>query len=336
MKSDGIKRSVRANRHDRVPGDAPSMGRVARMPGTGLPRKTRAKRRKSGEGGKGGASRQGRRRALLTTTLVLAGLAVVVVGGIFWMWLRPKMISGENEVREKQAQVELPVRVASKFPSPSEEAALALVKHALAIREPAEVAGFFRPGAASPEEIVAYLGKLESVDGGISGYDWLSSMDVNRLSVDGVLVKFKGGDTPRTRLALLTPDAGGQWKIDFDAFARTVKPAWSEILEKRADPALVRVYAAVDSYYNGPFQDDKEWICYGMASPDIDGILTGYCKAGSPQAAAMKWIFSKETKLNRVTLELRRVEGAGTRQFEISRVLAEDWVMGDVAFDAGF
>ncbi|MEY3898018.1 MAG: hypothetical protein RLZZ214_3539 [Verrucomicrobiota bacterium] len=330
MKSDGIKRSVRANRHDRVAGDAPSIGRVARMPGTGLPRKTRGKRRK------GDGVRPGRRRALLTATLVLAGLAVAVVGGIFWMWLRPKMLSGENEVRERQAQVELPVRVASKFPSPSEEEALALVKHALAIREPSAIPGFFRPGAASPEEIVRYLGNLESVDGPISGYDWLSSMDVNRLWVDGVLVKFKGGDTPQTRLALLTPDAGGKWKIDFDAFARTVKPAWSEILEKRADPALVRVYAAVDSYYNGPFQDDNQWICYGMASPDIDGILTGYCKAGSPQAAALKWIFSKESKLNRVTLELRRVEGAGTRQFEISRVLAEDWVMGAAAFDTGF
>jgi hypothetical protein len=335
MKSDGIKRSVRANRHDRAPGDAPSMGRVARMPGTGLPMKTRGKRRKSGEGGKSGASRLGR-RALLTTTLVLAGLAVMLLGGIFWMWLRPKMVSGENEVRQKRAQVELPVRVASKFPSPSQEDALALVKDALAIRDPAEIARFFRPGGASPEEIVGYLAKLEAVDGAISGYDWLSSMDVNRLYVDGVLVKFKGEDAPRTRLALLTPDAEGKWKIDFDAFARTVKPAWSEILEKRADPALVRVYAAVDSYYNGPFQDDKEWICYGMASPDIDGILTGYCKAGSPQAAAMKWIFSKEAKLNRVTLELRRVEGAGVRQFKVARVLAEDWVMAEAPFDAGF
>jgi hypothetical protein len=138
-----------------------------------------------------------------------------------------------------------------------------LVKQALAIREPAKVPAFFRPCDSSPEEIVAYLGSLEAVDGRISGYDWLSSMDVNRLSVDGVLVKFTGDDAPRSRLALLTPDAEGKWRIDFDAFARTVKPAWSEILEKAADSALVRVYAATDSYYNGPFRDDTQWICYG-------------------------------------------------------------------------
>jgi hypothetical protein len=57
---------------------------------------------------------------------------------------------------------------------------------------------------------------------------------------------------------------------------------------------------------------------------------------GSPQAAALKSIFAQEAKLHRVALELRRVEGAGTRQFEISRVLAEDWVMGEVPFDERF
>lgn len=336
MKSDGIKRSVRANRHDRVPGDAPSIGRLSRMPGTGLPKKSRGRRkRKHGERGKRGRARFGR-RALLTTTFALAGVAVLLLGGFFWLWLRPKLESSGDLAARNQEAAEPVVRVASKFPSPLEQEVLALVKKALAIRDPAEIPAFFRSGASSPEEIAAFLGGLEAADGMISGYDWLSSMDVNRLSVDGVLVKFKGGDTPRSRLALLTPDAEGKWRIDFEAFARTVKPAWGEILEKRAATALVRVYTAADSYYNGPYRDDTQWVCYGMASPDIDGILSGYCKVGSPQAAAMKWIFAKEAKLNRVTLELRWVEGAGARQFEVSRVLAEDWVMGEVPFDERF
>ena len=336
MKSDGIKRSVRANRHERAPGDAPSMGRVARMKGTGLPRKRRDKRRKSAEGGKTGKARVFRRRALLTTTFVFAGLAVVLIGGFFWMWLKPKMESGKSEVQQKQAQAAPLVRVASKFPSPSEEDALGMVKLALAIREPERIPEFFRPGSSSPEEIVRYLSNLEAADGEISGYEWLSSMDVNRLSVDGVLVKFKSEDKPRSRLVLVTPDAEGKWKIDFDGFARTVKPAWGEVLEERTKSAQVRVYAAEDSYYNGPFRDENEWICYGMASPDIEGILSGYCKIGSPQAAALKWIFSKGAKLNRLTLELKRIEGAGLRQFEISRVLAEDWLMSEVPFDTDF
>lgn len=40
--------------------------------------------------------------------------------------------------------------------------------------------------------------------------------------------------------------------------------------------------------------------------------------------------------LKRMTLELRHVEGAQPRQVQISRVVAEDWVVGDRMFDEGF
>jgi hypothetical protein len=162
-------------------------------------------------------------------------------------------------------------------------------------------------------------------------------MDANGLSMDGVLVPFeKEEEEARHRLALLTPDAAGVWKIDFEAFARVVEPSWQELLERGAAEAKVRVHLAADSYYNGPFKDDKEWICYGMGSPDIDEVLIGYCRAGSPQEEAIRWMFSKGEKLNRATLQIRRVEGASAKQFEITRVLAEDWVSGDKPFDEGF
>jgi hypothetical protein len=40
--------------------------------------------------------------------------------------------------------------------------------------------------------------------------------------------------------------------------------------------------------------------------------------------------------LKRATLEIRRTEGAGDRQFEITRVMAEDWVMSATPFDENF
>jgi hypothetical protein len=73
-----------------------------------------------------------------------------------------------------------------------------------------------------------------------------------------------------------------------------------------------------------------------MASHDTELVILGYCKVDSPQAAAIKWIFSNEGSINRVTLEIRRVEGAESRQFEISRVLAADWIVGNVPFDESF
>jgi hypothetical protein len=161
-------------------------------------------------------------------------------------------------------------------------------------------------------------------------------MDANGLSIDGVLVSFKGVERPIPRLALLTPDAAGRWKVDFEAFARVVKPSWNDILEKGAALARVRVYVAKDSYYNGAFSDDKQWVCHRMASPDTEQILFGYCRVGSRQAAALNWMFSKEESVTRATLEIRRVEGADSRQFEILKVIAGDWVVGEVPFDEGF
>ena len=310
------------------------MGKVARMPGTGLPKGMLRKRRRS-EGGRGSRLREGRRIVILTWSLLLAAGVVVVLGLAVWLWLIPQMTrKAESSVAGTAVELEADVTVASKFPSPSEAEALAFVKSALAVREVEKVTEYFRIGATTPQAVVEFLTDPDKGGGAFMGGDWLSSIDANNLALDGVLVTFKGGGKPRKRLALLTPDAEGKWKMDFDAFARTVSPAWSEILVGKAPAvSVVRVYVAKDTYFNGPFSSDAEWECYGIASPDTDKILLGYCKVDSPQAAALKRIFSRDLPMLRAILEIRRVEGADLRQFEISRVLAEDWVMGSMPFD---
>jgi hypothetical protein len=336
MNPDDIQRGVRAKRHDRAEGDAPGIGRVARMPGTGLPKGERRTRRIS-DGGRGSRVREGRKSVITIWSILLLGMVLLVLGVAIWIWVVPNMRRGEDIAKSSPVESDRGARVNSKFPSPIEEEAIALVKRGLAIRDPAQVTDCYRPGSASSPQIVEYLQGLEGRDGAVSGYRWLGSMDPNGLSVDGVLVSFKGTDgKSRNRVALLTPDAVGTWRIDFDAFARTVVPSWSEILENRAPAATVRIYLVADSYFNGPFADDQQWACYGIASPDTPEILLGYCKVGSPQAAALEWMVSRRSKLNRATLEIRRVDGAEPRQFEISQVLAEDWVLDTVAFDQRF
>lgn len=335
MKFDGYKRSVRAKRHNRLPGDAPNIGRVARIHGKGIPKEAGISRWHREDWG--WRSREDRPKTLLMWTLVLAVVTLLLVGGLLWLWLRPKFISQEELAASTVVHDESRVRVAARFPSPSEGESLTLVKHALTIRDPAVVEGYFRSGTSSPAEIVGFLKDLDASDGTVTGYEWLSSLDVNRLLIEGVSVNFKSKSGQRNRLALLTPDETGKWKIDFDAFARKVNPAWREILEKPPETALVRVFVMKDSYFNGPFRDEKQWICIGMASPDIETMLLGYCRVGSPQEAALDWMFSKgDVNVCRATLELRRVEGAEARQFEIAKVLAQDWIVGDVPFDEGF
>lgn len=344
VKSRGVQRSVRTQRFNRSAGDAPSLGRVTRVHGTGLPKDALRRRRRSGgprttkEGMPGSPHRK---KVIIAWTSVLVAGVLGILAVFFWSWLRPRMNSksvadtaGESAVAMKRHNI-------SAFESPSEEAALELVKQALELRDPSMVEKYFRPGSAGASGVIAFLSGMEELDGTVAGFQWLSSMDSNGLLIDGVLVSTVKEGTPRNRLALLTPDEAGVWKIDFDAFARTVTPSWDALLANDGGRGLVRVIVAKDSYYNGPFRDESAWVSYGMASPDAGAILLGYCRKDSPQARAMERIIAAEQdedsrRLNRATLEVRRPDGAESRQFEITRVLAEDWVMGAEPFDTAF
>jgi hypothetical protein len=276
---------------------------------------------------------------IITWTAVFVVAVFGVLAVFFWSWVKPKM---NRQPLEEQATVQC--RKVSEFDSPSEQAALELVKQALALRDPAKVDQYFRSGSSGSAAVISFLTESKDRDGETTGFQWLSSMDANGLLIDGVLVSSSKDGKPRNRLALLTPDEKGVWKIDFDAFARTVKPSWEKLLAPEGGQGTARVIVANDSYYNGPFKDETLWEGYGMASPDTDVILLGYCRKDSPQSRAMRRMLSSPAteegeaprKLNRATLELKRPEGAEKRQFEIVRVLAEDWVLAKEPYDAAF
>ncbi|MBC8127232.1 MAG: hypothetical protein H8M99_08845 [Gloeobacteraceae cyanobacterium ES-bin-144] len=233
-------------------------------------------------------------------------------------------------------------RIVSRFPSPSQEVALELVKQALLVREPDRVTKFFRLGTTGADKVVAFLTTMAERDGEIQSMDWLSSMDANGLLIDGVAVNTQLGDKRMNRLALLTPDEAGFWKIDFESFARIVEPSWSDLLEKNAPVAMVRVVVGQDFYYNGFFLDDTQWRCFGIVSPERSEVMLGYCRKGSRQDAAMQSIMTNAGRsvdgspIVRATLEIQRRDGAELRQFEITRVLAEDWIMAAKPFDENF
>jgi hypothetical protein len=348
VKERDVQRSVRIQRFNRSAGDAPSLGKVTRVHSPGLPKEAMRRRRRDASSRSKGAAPSGkhRRNVILTWTVVLVVAVLGVLAFFFWSWVRPRMGRQPLTV-EEQAALNVQSRNISAFDSPSEQAALDLVKQALDLRDPGLVEKYFRPGAAGPEVVISFLTEMKDRDGDVTGCQWLSSMDANGMLIDGVLVSTSKNDVPRNRLALLTPDAAGVWKIDFDAFARAVKPSWDKLMAAGPVQGLVRVIIAKDSYYNGPFKDEAQWVSYGMASPDHETILLGYCRKDSPQARAMEQIVSSierkageegdpRRKLNRATLELRRPESAENRQFEITRVIAEDWVVGAKPFDEAF
>ena len=266
---------------------------------------------------------------------------LVFLGVVVGLWLRTAKDQGSVVEHKERAVPPVEERVVSRFESPSQEEALLLVKRALAIQGVAQVAEYFHLGSSSPDAALIFLRGMEQTDGLVEGYEWLSSMDRNGLLIDGVAVNTRLGNKTRNRLALLTPDERGKWKIDFDAFARTVSPPWKELLENASGQGVVRVIVARDNYFNGQFRNEAEWDCYGMVSPDTRAVMMGYCRKGSPQAAAMAKIVSAAEvagaqSVKRATLEIRHSPGSEARQFEITRVLAEDWVLSATPYDESF
>ena len=271
------------------------------------------------------------------STVFAVGVLLVVVAFV-WLWLDPG--ARKRDMAMLKASQSAPgASRDSRFPSPSKEAAVDLVKRALLVRDPVKVPEYFRTGSAAPAEVVAFLQDMATTDGPITSYHWNSSVDANGLQLDQVQVCTQLGDETRGRLAFLTPDDKGRWHVDFDAFARTVMPSWSEILNGSAPSGTVRIEFVRDNYFNGPFGDEGRWNCYRLGAPDLTEDIMGYCRKGSPQASAMHLIMVNPTgvpkgkRIYRAILEIRHVKGGEARQFEITRVLAEDWVRSPKPFD---
>lgn len=331
MSSPKIQRGIQS-RHARKIGDAPVVGKVSkfRNPESGTYR-SRSQRRTE-------AALAKRRTAILLASIILGLITLSVLGVFLGLWFKSRRATGT--VDSSAPPRPETIRLVSKFPSPSEDQAVAVVKQALAIQKEADISEVIHPGKASPSEIVGFLTSAEERDGTLDNITWLSSMDVEDLLIEGVMVSYLKDGKASVRLAMLVPDEQGVWKMDFDAFARSCRPSWKEIVASKAVEAEVRVFVAKDSYFNGPFANESEWICYAMASPDTAGVLPedkdllrGYCKVGSRQAKAMTRILNEENRIGRATLMIRREKDADSRQFLITRVLANDWVIGPTLLD---
>ncbi|GAA5131699.1 hypothetical protein JIN84_07060 [Luteolibacter yonseiensis] len=321
MKTPDIQCGIASTRR-RTGGEAPDIGRVSRLRG-GLTSSTGTRRlRRRGEG-KPDANRS---RVLLVWSVLLGGATLGVLGVCFSLWAKSRVF--QNVVRTHPGEPVAEERVVSKFPSPSKEQALEKVKRALTNRNQDQMPALFRMGGATSAEVLEFLKSSEQRDGVVERYDWLSSMDTDGLLLEGVLVVYKNSERPVERLAFLTPDEAGEWKVDFDAFARSNRPSWQDLVTKKIDQGVVRVLVGNDSYYNGLYTE-KDWVCYTIASPDTEELLRGYCKVGSAEARRMEQLFSQGQKMSRATIEIRRNSEAESKQFEITRIVAGDWVVAE-------
>ena len=326
MKTHDIQRGI-TSPNGREGGGPPQLGRVTRLRDTGHATGTRRIRRR-GERGlhpRGGGMDK---KTLVAWILIGGGATLGVIALAFVFWLKPRLERQNAALEMPIFQREARVRVVSEYIPPGPEKSVDIVRHALTNRDPEQVSSVVRLGKASVPEVLDFFERAREKDGAVVHYDWRGTIDVDGLMLDVVVVFYAGDGRPVERLALLTPDANGNWKMDFGAYARSVDPSWDELLKHGADQALVRAFVHKDVYYNGPFIDESQWVCYTITSPDTEEHLRGYCRRGSDVAEEMEKRYSAPAGgLKRATLELRSVEGAETNQFEIIRLAASDWVV---------
>ncbi|NJM37380.1 MAG: hypothetical protein HC845_05660 [Akkermansiaceae bacterium] len=265
--------------------------------------------------------------------LFVAIVALLSVGG--WLALKRNIDAAKGVGYKDPKEIGQNVVQKSIVESLGEDQAKSFVESALAVRVTADVDKYFRIGENSPDKIVAFLSALQSKEGEIAKIQWRGNNSAGRVARDELSVMFKVSGALKNRVALLIPDGIGKWKVDYDAFARTSTPSWSELIEGKSNIGEVRVFASTDNYYNGPFSDEREWQCYSFISPDTDMVMKGYSKMDSAQTKAMNSLL-EDRKVARVTLEIRRVKCGESRQFEISRVLSSDWAKEEVIFDEKF
>ncbi|RYD22710.1 MAG: hypothetical protein EOP88_07030 [Verrucomicrobiaceae bacterium] len=320
MKTQDIRRGI-TSRHYRAEGSSPDLGNLSRLRNPEAPAVVERRSRRRAR-----SHQPEKNSAVNWLVLVGTGTLAVITATVF-LWLLPRMESAEEQTAFNSKMEDRNIRIASKFPSPSREESLELVKRALATRDPAEVSRLFRTCESTPAEIIHFLEETSRLEGEVENWEWMSSLDKDGLLIEGVIVSSKGEEKPEVRLALLTPDDAGVWKLDFDAYARLVEPGWQELLGPGSEQAVVRVTVSRGVYYNGPFSDDKQWVSYGIASLDVNEKLCGYCRVGSAEAEAMAKLFKHEEKVSRATVEIRRVPGTNPKQFEIVRVLGGEWVV---------
>lgn len=314
-------------------GEAPSIGRVTRSPQSGTVNKDGAI--------SASARRRQRQKMVKAWSLVLA---LVSVGTVIYFVIssiaRTPSEKGRKIALTRQEPDLDQIFAADSAPdreSPGDVASVEIVAAALSNSDPAMVTDYFKlPPETSPVRALEILASFEKLDGPVTSIKWMGTGFANRTLVERVVVETTKDGKRRNRLAQLVPQQDGEWLIDFDAYARTASDSWENILSGKSPFSTVRVFVTPDTYYNGIFKNEELWQSYALVSPDNDEILYAYAKRETPQFRALSKILSADDHIYRATLEITNLPGTGRRQFQVSRVLAENWVTGERPFDESF
>lgn len=327
-------------RHSRVTGDSdrkfgetPGLGRVTRTPQSAV-QGNGVRRRDS-------KSRRHRNRLNFLWTAVIAFclllLSVVLLVTYFRNKADAASVAAELDRTAQELAGAFRQRKMPEQPSLGESEALGIARAALSNKDPEAVTShFILTESTSPAEALRLLGISARKDGEISEYTWLGERFANGQTIGEVIVNMKNGDKLTNRLAQFIIGSDKKWRIDLDSYLRRCVPDWPEILSHKSTDSVVRIFIAEDTYYNGIYADDRIWQAYTMASPDLEQPLFGYVRRDTPQHKTLLRIMAYEDNSHRATLRITAQTDTDAKQFEITGVLSDSWVLGAQDFDKAF
>lgn len=331
MSAKNFSRS-RSKDSERKFGEAPLLGRVSRTPGSAA--KSRGKRRRS-------MKRKTKVNVAVVAWTLLVSFVVLMLMLVFLFgYFRNKAQEAADAAMHNETAI-----LAAAFsdqktlevPSIAEVEALSIVRAALANEDTQALTHHFILGKdTNPEQALATLAGIAENEGEITAFRWLGEKFVNGMVIGEVVTQRQAEDKYSNRLAQLVIGKDGKWRIDLDSYLRKGFPDWPEILSGESPISVVRIIFAADTYYNGIYSDETEWQAYILISPDANETLYGYARRDSPQDKALRKILLADEKIHRAAVEISTNSNAGRRQFEISGVLADNWVIGETRFDESF
>ncbi|MCH7226539.1 hypothetical protein [Haloferula sp. A504] len=302
----------------------------------------RRRRRRQGGGrdaryGAAGANHGAVLRRWLMLGLILAGFGIS--GLLVWTLLRQNPQSGAASPSNRPD-----LNDPESIPALAADEALEMVSAMLDADTPEALEPLLHPGKIRPTGALARLRTIEEEEAkGFRTPAWLGAFDAICEPVSFVMVPKESGPP---LLVTFTVNQERDWKIDFDATVGHCDPPFHDWLKGTVRQGMVRVTGKEDNYFNGPFRDDDIWACFALSHPGGDASLYGYCRRDGPQFGAIRAILrrnllaaSEPDKLSgkagsfRTTLRLRNAEDGVSRQFLITEVIADDWVIGDESLE---
>lgn len=116
-------------------------------------------------------------------------------------------------------------------------------------------------------------------------------------------------------------------KVDFETYSRHCDTAWEDLFAGRViESGAMRVLLKPDTFFNHQFPDDGTWFSIAGESPDLPDMLHLYAPVTLPRVRT--FLEKAQKQAIRATVRLAsRNDSHFYREFEITELIAEDWVV---------